>query len=89
MNTKQLLAAEKVRTAELELGFKNLRNIARDCFKIASNYSGCIDGVEEHGGDDHEDPSCAIYHRLYYALLMLIVILGLTLWISWKTNNEN
>jgi hypothetical protein len=42
--------------------------VFRECERLASSYSGCIDGVEEHGGDDHEDPTCAIWHRLYYAM---------------------
>ena len=45
-----------------------LAQIAGECEQIASNYSGTIDGIFEHGGDDHEDPSCAIFHRLYYAM---------------------
>lgn len=49
-------------------GFSNLRDVARDCEHLASSYCGSIDGVEEHGGDDHEDPTCAIWHRLYYAM---------------------
>jgi hypothetical protein len=38
---------------------------------IASDNSPCIDAVERDGGDDHEDPSCAIHHILYYAGLLL------------------
>ncbi|MGY2285225.1 hypothetical protein [Pseudomonas gingeri] len=45
-----------------------LTRVAGECEQIASNYSGTIDGIFEHGGDDHEDPSCAIFHRLYYAM---------------------
>lgn len=45
-----------------------LTQIAGECEQIASNYSGTIDGIFEHGGDNHEDPSCAIFHRLYYAM---------------------
>ena len=45
-----------------------LTQIAGECEQIASNYSGTIDGIFEHGGDDHDDPSCAIFHRLYYAM---------------------
>lgn len=40
----------------------------RECYHLASSYSGSLDGVDEHGGDDHEDPICAVFHRLYYAL---------------------
>lgn len=65
---QQRLAVAEQRAAMLERELKKLRDIAHDCYQIASSYSGCIDGVEEHGGDDHEDPSCAIYHRLYYAM---------------------
>lgn len=42
--------------------------MARECEQLSSSYCGTIDGVEEHGGDDHEDPTCAIWHRLYYAM---------------------
>jgi hypothetical protein len=38
---------------------------------IASDHSPCIDAVERDGGDDHEDPSCAIHHILYYAGFLL------------------
>jgi len=38
---------------------------------IASAYSPCIDAVEASGGDDHDDPSCAIHHVLYYAGFLL------------------
>ncbi|KPB28451.1 hypothetical protein [Pseudomonas amygdali] len=58
----------KARCDELEKAFRKLRDVAHDCEQIASSYSPCIDSVEEHGGDDHEDPSCAIHHRLYYAM---------------------
>jgi len=58
----------RAQLAKMELAFKKLRDVAHGCYQIASSYSGCIDGVEEHGGDDHEDPSCAIHHRLYYAM---------------------
>lgn len=34
---------------------------------IASAFSPCIDSVEENGGEEHEDPSCAIHYLLYYA----------------------
>ena len=40
----------------------------RECYHLASSYSGCLDNVDEHGGDDHEDPICAVFHRLYYAM---------------------
>lgn len=40
----------------------------RGCERLASDYSGSLDGVDEHGGDDHEDPICAVFHRLYYAM---------------------
>jgi hypothetical protein len=40
----------------------------RGCERLASDYSGSIDGVDEHGGDDHDDPICAAFHRLYYAM---------------------
>lgn len=49
-------------------GFAKLRDVARECERHASSFCGSIDGVEEHGGDDHEDPTCAIWHRLYYAM---------------------
>lgn len=65
---QQRLTVVEQRASMLEREFKKLRDVAHGCYEIASSYSGCIDGVEEHGGDDHEDPSCAIFHRLYYAM---------------------
>lgn len=62
------LAVAEQRAEMLEREFKKLRDVAHGCYQIASSYSGCIDGVEDHGGDDHDDPSCAIFHRLYYAM---------------------
>lgn len=59
---------ERSSTEELLKAFIELAEITRECEQIASNYSGTIDGIFEHGGDDHEDPSCAIFHRLYYAM---------------------
>jgi len=59
---------ERSTTEELLKAFKKLTKIAEECEQIASNYSDTIDGIFEHGGDDHEDPSCAIFHRLYYAM---------------------
>ena len=64
---QRLTEAEK-REGTIRREFKKLRDVAQGCYQIASSYSGTIDGVEEHGGDDHEDPSCAIFHRLYYAM---------------------
>ena len=66
--TKKKLAAMTSARDELLKSMTILTAVAHECEHIASNYSGCIDGIEEHGGDDHEDPSCAIYHRLYYAM---------------------
>lgn len=51
----------------LRRAFTRLHHVVAECEQLASRYSGSIDGVEEHGGDDHEDPTCAIWHRLYYA----------------------
>ena len=65
---KQRLTVAERRSEMLEREFKKLRDVAHGCYQIASSYSGCIDGVEESGGDDHDDPSCAIFHRLYYAM---------------------
>ena len=65
---KQRLTVSEQRAEMFEREFKKLRDVAYGCYQIASSYSGCIDGVEEHGGDDHDDPSCAIFHRLYYAM---------------------
>ena len=59
---------ERSSTEELLKAFIKLAEIARECEQIASNYSGTIDGIFEHGGDDHEDPSCAIFHKLHYAM---------------------
>ncbi|MGB4488458.1 MAG: hypothetical protein WBI95_23560 [Pseudomonas veronii] len=41
------------------------------CYRLASMHSGSIDGVDELGGDEHADPICAIFHRLYYARYLL------------------
>ena len=65
---QQRLTVAEQRAEILEREFNKLRDVAHGCYQIASSYSGCIDGVEEDGGDDHEDPSCAIFHRLYYAM---------------------
>lgn len=65
---QQRLTVAERRAEMLEREFKKLRDVAHGCYQIASSYSGCIDGVEESGGDDHDDPSCAIFHRLYYAM---------------------
>ena len=59
---------ERASSEHLLKALTALTQIAGECEQIASNYSGAIDGIFEHGGDDHEDPSCAIFHRLYYAL---------------------
>lgn len=45
--------------------------IVDGCYHLASSYSPCLDNVDEHGGDDHEDPTCAIFHRLYYAMFLV------------------
>ena len=59
---------ERSSTEELLKAFIQMAEVARECEQIASNHSGTIDGIFEHGGNDHEDPSCAIFHRLYYAM---------------------
>ena len=59
---------ERASSEHLLKALTALAQIAGECEQIASNYSGTIDGIFEHGGDDHEDPSCAIFHRLYYAM---------------------
>ena len=59
---------ERASSEQLLKALTALTQVAGECEQIASNYSGCIDGIFEHGGDDHEDPSCAIFHRLYYAM---------------------
>ena len=59
---------ERSSTEVVLKAFIKLAEIARECEQIASNSSGTIDGIFEHGGEDHEDPSCAIFHRLYYAM---------------------
>lgn len=51
----------------LRRAFMRFHHVVTECEQLASRYCGSIDGVEEHGGDDHEDPTCAIWHRLYYA----------------------
>ena len=59
---------ERANSEQLLKALTALTQVASECEQIASNYSGTIDGIFEHGGDDHEDPSCAIFHRLYYAM---------------------
>jgi hypothetical protein len=59
---------ERASSEQLLKALTALTQVASECEQIASNYSGTIDGIFEHGGDDHEDPSCAIFHRLYYAM---------------------
>ncbi|MDD2054747.1 hypothetical protein NPS46_19535, partial [Pseudomonas putida] len=59
---------ERASSEHLLKALEALAQIAGECEQIASSYSGTIDGIFEHGGDDHEDPSCAIFHRLYYAM---------------------
>jgi len=59
---------ERASSEQLLKALTALTQVAGECEQIASNYSGTIDGIFEHGGDDHEDPSCAIFHRLYYAM---------------------
>lgn len=59
---------ERSSSEQLLKALSALTQVAGECEQIASNYSGTIDGIFEHGGDDHEDPSCAIFHRLYYAM---------------------
>ena len=59
---------ERASSEQLLKALTALTKVAGECEQIASNYSGTIDGIFEHGGDDHEDPSCAIFHRLYYAM---------------------
>ncbi|WLH49809.1 hypothetical protein PSH62_17090 [Pseudomonas tolaasii] len=59
---------ERASAEQLLKALMAITQVAGECEQIASNYSGTIDGIFEHGGDDHEDPSCAIFHRLYYAM---------------------
>ena len=59
---------ERASSEQLLKALSALAQVAGECEQIANNYSGTIDGIFEHGGDDHEDPSCAILHRLYYAM---------------------
>lgn len=59
---------ERASSEQLLNALTALAQVAGECEQIASNYSGTIDGIFERGGDDHEDPSCAIFHRLYYAM---------------------
>ncbi len=46
-------------------------DVVEGCYRLASVHSGSIDGVDEQGGDEHEDPICAIFHRLYYARFLV------------------
>lgn len=68
---KQQLLEANARNADVS----KFVGIVDDCYHLASSYSGCLDGVDEHGGDDHEDPICAVYHRLYYAMFLVRPIL--------------
>lgn len=64
----QIGREERAGSEQLLKALTALTEVAGECEQIASNYCGTIDGIFEHGGDDHEDPSCAIFHRLYYAM---------------------
>jgi hypothetical protein len=46
-------------------------DVVEGCYRLTSVHSGSIDGVDELGGDEHEDPICAIFHRLYYARFLV------------------
>lgn len=63
----KLTAAEQS-IAELTKSFEKFRDVVRGCERLASQYSPCIDAVDEGGGDDNDDPTLAIFHRLYYAM---------------------
>jgi hypothetical protein len=62
------LAAAEQRIAELTKAFEKFRDVVRGCERLASKYSPCIDSVDEDGGDNNDDPTHAIFHRLYYAM---------------------
>lgn len=64
----QIGRKERASREQLLKALTALTQVAGECEQIASNYSGTIEGIFEHGGDDHEDPSSAIFHRLYYAM---------------------
>lgn len=64
---RQAYDAQLAELQRLRAAFTRFHHVVTDCERLASSYCGSIDGVEEHGGDDHEDPTCAIWHRLYYA----------------------
>jgi hypothetical protein len=64
----EALAAAEQRIAELTKSFEKFRDVVRGCERLASKYSPCIDAVDEGGGDDNDDPTLAIFHRLYYAM---------------------
>lgn len=63
----RLQAAEQ-RIVELTKAFEKFRDVVRGCERLASKYSPSIDAVDEGGGDDNDDPTLAIFHRLYYAM---------------------
>lgn len=65
VNAVEALAAAEQRIAELTKSFEKFRDVVRGCERLASKYSPCIDAVDEEGGDD---PTHAIFHRLYYAM---------------------
>lgn len=68
---------EQFRTALATLTDKRSADLSKyievveGCYRLASVHSGSIDGVDEQGGDEHEDPICAIFHRLYYARFLV------------------
>lgn len=68
---------EQFRRALVLLASKQNKSIAefidivRGCYVLASSHSGSLDGVDENGGDDHDDPICAVFHRLYYAMFLV------------------
>lgn len=68
---------EQFRVALASLTDKRVADLAKyidvveGCYRLASVHSGSIDGVDEQGGDEHEDPICAIFHRLYYARFLV------------------
>lgn len=68
---EQFSAALATLTDKRNADMVNYIEVVEGCYRLASVHSGSIDGVDEQGGDEHEDPICAIFHRLYYARFLV------------------
>lgn len=68
---EQFRSALETLTGKRNADMAKYIEIVDGCYRLASNHSGSIDGVDEDGGDEHSDPVCAIFHRLYYAKFLV------------------